>query len=256
MLIDTHTHLYLDEFRDEQEAVVNRALDVGVGKLIFPNVDLATIAPMRNLQRKFPNSISMAMGLHPTEVKGTWENDLSVIEDEFEKNADDYIAVGEIGIDLYWDQSFREEQMEVFSRQIDMAVRRNIPIIIHCRDGLAESLEVLSTKLTKPNGVFHSFGGTVEDVEAIREIGDFYFGINGIVTFKNSRLSEVLPEIGIDRIVLETDSPYLAPVPLRGKRNESAYIVNTARRVAEILGTSEEDIAKITTANAKRLFAI
>lgn len=256
MLIDTHTHLYLDEFRDEQEAVVNRALDAGVGKLIFPNVDLATIAPMRNLQRKFPNSISMAMGLHPTEVKGTWENDLSVIEDEFEKNADDYIAVGEIGIDLYWDQSFREEQMEVFSRQIDMAVRRNIPIIIHCRDGLAESLEVLSTKQTKPNGVFHSFGGTVEDVEAIREIGDFYFGINGIVTFKNSRLPEVLPEIGIDRIVLETDSPYLAPVPLRGKRNESAYIVNTARRIAEIFGTSEEDIAKITTANAKRLFAI
>ncbi|MDE5962247.1 MAG: TatD family hydrolase, partial [Duncaniella sp.] len=196
----------------------------------------------------------MAMGLHPTEIGGSWESDLRIIHDELDANPADYIAVGEIGIDLYWDKTFKEEQMKAFSIQVDWAIERNLPVIIHCRDGLRETLEVLSAKKVKPKAVFHSFGGSVEDVKAIREIGDFYFGINGIVTFKNSGLHEVLPEIGIERIVLETDAPYLAPVPYRGKRNESAYIVKTAARVAEIMSMSVDDVSRMTSDNAIGLF--
>ncbi len=254
MLIDTHTHLYLDEFAPEKIETVRRALDAEVGKMIFPNVDLSTISRMRELHGSFPDETYMAMGLHPTEVGETWRDDLATVKAEFDAHPDDYIAVGEVGIDLYWDKTFRSEQIEAFSIQADWAVEKNLPLIIHCREGLAEVLDVLKSKPVKPKAVFHSFGGSVDDVKAIREVGDFYFGINGIVTFKNSRLFEVLPEIGADRIVLETDAPYLAPVPYRGKRNESAYIVHTAARVAEILSVSPADLAEITTRNALTLF--
>lgn len=254
MLIDTHTHLYLDEFGSEKTETVARALQAGVTRMIFPNVDLSTIRPMEELHAMFPSETYMAMGLHPTEIGENWESDLRIIHDELDANPSDYIAVGEIGIDLYWDKTFKEEQMKAFSIQVDWAIERNLPVIIHCRDGLSETLEVLSAKKVKPKAVFHSFGGSVEDVKAIREIGDFYFGINGIVTFKNSGLHEVLPEIGIERIVLETDAPYLAPVPYRGKRNESAYIVKTAARVAEIMLMSVDDVSRMTSDNAMGLF--
>lgn len=254
MLIDTHTHLYLDEFGSEKTETVTRALQAGVTRMIFPNVDLSTIRPMKELQAMFPSETYMAMGLHPTEIGESWERDLGIIHDELDSNPADYIAVGEIGIDLYWDKTFKEEQMKAFSIQVDWAIERNLPVIIHCRDGLRETLEVLSAKKVKPKAVFHSFGGSVEDVKAIREIGDFYFGINGIVTFKNSGLHEVLPEIGIERIVLETDAPYLAPVPYRGKRNESAYIVKTAARVAETMSMSVDDVSRMTSDNAMGLF--
>ncbi|WP_297062729.1 TatD family hydrolase [uncultured Duncaniella sp.] len=254
MLIDTHTHLYLDEFGSEKTETVTRALQAGVTRMIFPNVDLSTIRPMKELHAMFPSATYMAMGLHPTEIGESWESGLRIIHDELDANPADYIAVGEIGIDLYWDKTFKEEQMKAFSIQVDWAIERNLPVIIHCRDGLRETLEVLSAKKVKPKAVFHSFGGSVEDVKAIREIGDFYFGINGIVTFKNSGLHEVLPEIGIERIVLETDAPYLAPVPYRGKRNESAYIVKTAARVAEIMSMSVDDVSRMTSDNAIGLF--
>lgn len=254
MLTDTHSHLYLDDFAPEKTETVNRALEAGVGKLIFPNVDLTTIAQMRELHASFPDCTYMAMGLHPTEIGENWRDDLSTVGRELDSNAADYIAIGEIGIDLYWDKTYRSEQMEAFSIQVDWAVERNLPVIIHCREGLDEVLEVLSSKEVKPQAVFHSFGGTTDDVRRIRETGDFYFGINGIVTFKNSKLSEVLPAIGEERIVLETDAPYLAPVPYRGKRNESAYMVATAAKVADIFGKSQEEIAEITSANARRLF--
>lgn len=254
MLIDTHTHLYLDEFGSEKTETVTRALQAGVTGMIFPNVDLSTIRPMKELHAMFPSETYMAMGLHPTEIGESWESDLRIIHDELDSNPADYIAVGEIGIDLYWDKTFKEEQMKAFSIQVDWAIERNLPVIIHCRDGLRETLEVLSAKKVKPKAVFHSFGGSVEDVKAIREIGDFYFGINGIVTFKNSGLHEVLPEIGIERIALETDAPYLAPVPYRGKRNESAYIVKTAARVAEIMSMSVDDVSRMTSDNAIGLF--
>lgn len=254
MLIDTHTHLYLDEFAPEKIETVKRALDAGVEKMIFPNVDLSTIAPMKELHGHFPSQTFMAMGLHPTEIGETWRDDLLEIRNELDKFPDDYIAVGEIGIDLYWDKTYRSEQLKAFSEQVDWALEKKLPVIIHCREGLQEVLEVLGSKPVRPKAVFHSFGGTVDDVKSIREVGDFYFGINGIVTFKNSRLHEVLPEIGIDRLVLETDAPYLAPVPYRGKRNESAYVRNTAARVAEVLGVSIERIAEATTDNAYELF--
>lgn len=256
MLVDTHTHLYLDEFASEKAETVKRAIDAGVGKMIFPNVDLSTIAPMKNLHAEFPDNTFMAMGLHPTEVNSEWKHDLDLVKAELDAGSNDYIAVGEIGIDLYWDKTYRDEQMQVFSIQVDWAVERDLPVIIHCREGLDEVLEILDSKPIKPKAVFHSFGGTVEDVERIRRSGDFYFGINGIVTFKNSKLGEVLPAIGADRILLETDAPYLAPVPHRGRRNESAYIVHTAAKIADALGLSADKVTEITTANATRLFGI
>lgn len=254
MFIDTHTHLYLDEFASDKMEAMQRTFDAGVEKLIFPNVDLSTIDPMRQLHAIFPNVTYMTMGLHPTEIGETWRSDLKQIKSELDNHRPDYVAIGEVGIDLYWDKTFRNEQIESFSEQVDWAIEYNLPFIIHCREGLPEVLDVLASKAEKPSAVFHSFGGTIADVKAIRQVGDFYFGINGVVTFKNSRLSETLPEIGIERIVLETDAPYLAPVPYRGKRNESAYIRKTATKVAECLDLSIDDLSRLTSENAMRLF--
>lgn len=254
-MIDTHTHLYLEDFAPENDAVVERAISAGVDKLIFPNIDVNTVAQMRGLHSRYPENTFMAIGLHPTEVNAENVDDqLRFVNDELSAHPDEYIAIGEIGIDLYWDKQYRDRQMEVLSRQMNIAAEHNLPVIIHCREGLDEVLEVIEGLDKVPQGVLHSFGGTVEDVERIRKYGDFYFGINGIVTFKNSRLREVLPTIGVDRILLETDAPYLAPVPMRGKRNESAYIIHTAGYVANMLGISNQELDTITTANAKRLF--
>ena len=256
MLIDTHTHLYLEEFQPNPQDVVTRAIEAGVEQMIFPNVDLSTIAPMQNLHNLFPKNTFMAMGLHPTEIKDSWVEDLAKVKTEFNQNQNEYIAVGEIGIDLYWDKTYCDEQMQALEQQFNWATESNIPVIIHCREGLDEILEVLDGMSTKPQGVFHSFGGTDGDVDRIRKYGDFYFGINGIVTFKNSKLRDTLPAIGIDRILLETDAPYLAPVPHRGKRNESAYLIHTAAHIAQHLTLTAEDVAINTTNNAKKLFGI
>lgn len=257
MLIDTHTHLYLPEFDIDGggEAAVRRALDAGVEHMIFPNVDLTSIEPMRLLHAKFPESTSMAMGLHPTEVGESWRDDLAQVEEELRSHRHDYVAVGEIGIDLYWDKTFAEQQMQVLERQMQWAQEMNLPVIIHCREGLDQTLEVLQG-FGSSRGVMHSFGGTPEDVERIRSVVDYHFGINGIVTFKNSKLRDTLPAITLDRLLLETDSPYLAPVPHRGKRNESAYIVATASVVAQALGVAPHDVAAATSANARGLFGI
>lgn len=256
MFVDTHTHLYLEEFAPTPQDAVKRAIDAGVTKMIFPNVDLSTINPMKELSSSFPLNTFMAMGLHPTEIKETWVEDLAITKEEFNKHIDKYIAIGEIGIDLYWDKTFRREQMQALEQQFQWAIDSNIPVIIHCREGLAEILEVLDRMNEKPKGVFHSFGGTIDDVEQIRKRGDFYFGINGIVTFKNSKLRETLPYIGIDRILLETDAPYLAPVPHRGKRNESAYLIHTAAHIAQHLALTTEQVAQKTSYNAHQLFGI
>lgn len=253
MLIDTHTHLYLDEFEDGGRHAVQRALDAGIGHMVMPNVDLGTIAPMRALSSQFRENISMAMGLHPTEIKDSWHDDLKIIEDELCRHCGDYVAVGEIGIDLYWDKTYAKQQMQAFDQQLTIASERKLPVIIHCREGLNETLEVLSGH-SSVQAVFHSFGGTADDVERIRRIGDYYFGINGIVTFKNSKLRDTLPAIGTSRLLLETDSPYLAPVPHRGKRNESAYITATAAHIAQCLNITNTQIADITTRNAVDFF--
>ena len=256
MFVDTHTHLYLEEFAPTPQDAVKRAIDAGVTKMIFPNVDLSTINPMKELSSSFPLNTFMAMGLHPTEIKETWVEDLAKTQEEFNKHIDKYIAIGEIGIDLYWDKTFRREQMQALEQQFQWAIDANIPVIIHCREGLAEILQVLDRMNEKPKGVFHSFGGNIDDVEQIRKRGDFYFGINGIVTFKNSKLRETLPYIGIDRILLETDAPYLAPVPHRGKRNESAYLIHTAAHIAQHLALTTEQVAQKTSYNAHQLFGI
>lgn len=256
MIVDTHTHLYLDEFGSSSGEVVERAIATGVGKMIFPNVDLSTIKPMNELHAAYPSNTYMAMGLHPTEIGDNWKEDISKIREELDENHRQYIAIGEIGIDLYWDRTYRECQMLAFSEQIEYGIKEDLPVIIHCRDGLDEVLEILDGCSEMPRGVFHSFGGDAKDVERIRKRGDFYFGINGIVTFKNSSLSKILPEIGLERILLETDSPYLAPVPFRGKRNESAYIVNIVGKVAETFNCGYDTVADVTTENASSLFRI
>ena len=255
MLIDTHTHLYLPEFDGDEGplATVRRAVEAGVGKMIFPNVDLTTVEPMKRLHRAAPDVTYMAMGFHPTEVNERWRNSLAQIRAELDSAPSDYVAIGEIGIDLYWDKTFADEQMQALEVQMQWACERDLPVILHCREGLDQMLEVLQ-EFPAVRGVMHSFGGTIQDVERIRRVGDYYFGINGIVTFKNSGLQEVLPAIGPDRMLVETDSPYLAPVPNRGKRNESAYIVHTVARIAQSLMLTDEKVADVTTANARNLF--
>lgn len=276
-LIDSHTHLYCDDYLTEEqpkhpqkgvilpppaptpdgcEEAVRRALEAGVTHLVFPANALSEIEPMKRLAAKFPGKITMAMGLHPTELTDAPDSALDIIESEIEGNPGLYHAVGEIGMDLYWEPQHRDRQMAAFDRQCRLALRHDLPIIIHCRDGLSETLEVLRGLPSVPRGVFHSFGGTTEDVERIRRVGDFHFGINGILTFKNSTLRDVLPSIGLDRILLETDSPYLSPVPFRGRRNQSAYLPAIASAVATALSLPLEEVAAATSANTRRLFNI
>jgi TatD DNase family protein len=261
-MIDTHTHIYMPEFDTEGQEVgscygqcetADRAVQAGVDMMILPNVDLSTIEPMRALHSKRPRCTAMAMGLHPTEVRDTWRSDLKAVTDELETHLSDYCAVGEVGIDLYWDKTFADEQMQALDIQAGKATALGLPIIIHCREGLAQTLEVLQGH-PDARAIFHSFGGTTDDVEAIRRHGDHYFGINGIVTFKNSRLAEVLPAIGAQRILTETDSPYLAPTPHRGRRNESAYIPLIVAAIARGLGISPDEAAETTTYNSKMIF--
>ena len=251
--IDTHTHLYLPEFDSDRSEVMTRAINAGVTQMILPNVDCTTITPMLRLHEKYPDITHMAMGLHPTEVGERWHEDIDTIAAQFKAN--DFVAVGEVGIDLYWDKTYITQQMDAFEMQVGWAIDLGLPVIIHCREGLDSTLEILDGFKGRVKGVFHSFGGNADDVERIRQRGDFYFGINGIVTFKNSKVRDVLPVIGPDRILLETDAPYLAPVPYRGKRNETAYIVKTAEVIADSLSLNTEDIAEITSDNAKNLFS-
>lgn len=257
MLIDTHTHLYLEEFEpDGKAAAVDRALAAGVGHMVLPNVDLTTIEPLLELHRQRPEVTSAAMGLHPTEVKEDWREQIELIERAIVDHAQRFVAIGEIGMDLYWDSSFKKEQMEAMDYQVRLAEREGLGVIIHCREALDETLEVLQGH-RNIKGVMHSFGGSEGDVERIlATTPEMMFGINGIVTFKNSHVRDTLPAIGLERLLLETDSPYLAPVPFRGKRCESSMLVHTARHIAGHLGIEMEKLAEATTANAGRLFGL
>ncbi|MGM9846050.1 MAG: TatD family hydrolase [Muribaculaceae bacterium] len=252
MLIDTHTHLYLPEFDSPSDAV-SRAIDAGVTHMVMPNVDASTIDPLLALAASFPRNISVALGLHPTEVNDDWHAQLDTILARLPEAGP--VAIGEVGIDLYWDNTFRDRQREALDAQASIAEQLHLPLIIHCRNGLDDTLDILRLHPSVPV-VMHSFCGSDDDIARIRSIGDYYFGINGIVTFKNSDLRDRLPAIGLDRLLLETDSPYLAPVPHRGKRNESAYITHTAAAVARALNTEPEHVAEATAANAARLFAL
>lgn len=256
MLIDTHTHIYLPEFDDDRSEIIGRADQAGVGLMVLPAIDEKSLAAMESLRDEYPGRFKLALGLHPTELAGDPLAQLDEISRTLRERPDDFVAVGEIGIDLYWDKSRRDEQLDVFRRQCELAVELDKPVIIHCREALDDVIGALSQLPEKPAGVFHSFSGASADVDRIRDLGDYYFGINGVVTFKNCSLREVLPHIGLDRIVVETDAPYLAPVPKRGKRNEPAFVGFTARHIADSLGLDADVLAEATSANARRLFKL
>jgi len=255
-MTDTHTHLYMDAFGNGGADAVKRALEAGVSMLVFPNVDFSSILPMKELHSLFPEQTKIALGLHPTELGENWRDILSLMEKELEENRDAYCAIGETGIDLHWDASNLEDQKEAFAIQYGWAVKYGLPLIIHCRDGVEAALEVIEKGgAPYPKMIFHSFTSDINDVRRIREVCDPWFGINGVVTFKNAAsLREALPEIGIERIVLETDSPYLAPVPHRGERNESSFLPSVAAMVASTLSLSPEETERITDLNASQIF--
>lgn len=261
-MIDTHTHLYMEDYKEDGAdgcaQAVDRAIAAGVGQMILPAVDRESCAPIEELHRQRPDSTYTAMGLHPTEVEADWEEEIDEIVAKLK--ATDPVAIGEVGIDRHYGNDNLELQKKAFIRQLLLGAELNLPVIIHCRDGVEECCECIKkagekTKLTTL--IFHSFTGTPEDVCQIREVCDPYFGINGVVTFKNSgKVPDAVKEIGIDRIVLETDSPWLSPVPMRGRRNESAYIPFINNKIADVLGLSPEEVSSTTTRNAKHIFGI
>ncbi|MCD6112371.1 MAG: TatD family hydrolase [Bacteroidales bacterium] len=252
VFVDTHTHLYLDEFDEDREKVLKNAFDKKVNYLLFPNVDTTTIDKMLEVCSIRPDNYFPMLGLHPSSVKNNYKNDLEKLEEYFLKNK--FYAIGEIGIDLYWDKTFIKEQEIVFKHQILLAEKYDLPVVIHSRNSFNEIYNILlENKNLNLRGVFHCFTGTLEQAEKIIALG-FKLGIGGVVTFKNSGLDRVVKEIDLKNILLETDSPYLTPVPFRGKRNESANIYYIAKKIAEIKNFSLEQIAQATTNNAVELF--
>lgn len=254
-MIDSHSHIYCDAFDEDRDAVVQRAREAGVSHIVLPGENLASVPLQVALHERYSDYISLALGLHPEEVNGDYMSELEQLRPLLDQHH--VVAVGEIGIDLYWDKTWREQQHHALDIQLHWCNELGVPFIIHCRDGLDDILDVMDNlDCPVPQGVFHCFAGTEADVERIRKRGDFYFGVNGVVTFKKSTVSQVLPAIGLNRLLLETDAPYLAPVPYRGKRNESAYIPVIAAKIAELRNISLDEVAQVTTASAKSLFRL
>ena len=253
-IIDTHTHLYLKQFNEDIDLVIQRSKEIGVKKFIFPAIDSSHFDDMHGLKGKYPDCIFLMSGLHPTDVKEDSKDELDFVANSL--NTHDYVAIGEIGIDLYWDKTFLSEQQEAFRFQIRLAIKNDLPIVIHCREAFDEIFEILDREnCNKLRGVFHCFTGTLEQAKRAIDLG-FVLGIGGVVTFKNGGIDKFLNQIDLKHIVLETDSPYLAPVPHRGKRNESSYIMYVVEKLSEIYGLSKEEIADITTKNAEKVFAL
>ncbi len=253
--IDTHTHLFSASFDEDRTDVVERAMKSGVEKMLLPNIDCDSIEPMYDLCKQFPQNCFPMMGLHPGSVDGKWESNLAIIRTNlFERKN---YAVGEIGMDLYWDKTFQQEQAEVFRRQITWAKELALPIVIHAREAFDEIFEIVDElndeRLT---GVFHCFTGTVEQAKRIQNYGGFKIGIGGVLTYKKAELDLVLKEIDLSEMILETDSPYLPPTPHRGKRNESAYLLHIAEKLADVKQCTLKTIAETTTSNAKELFKL
>ena len=254
IITDTHTHLYSEEFDEDRNEMIQRAIDVGVSRFFIPAIDITCTASMYDLEKDYPDNIFLMMGLHPTYVKENYKEELQHVEVELSKRK--FYAIGEIGIDLYWDKTNLAQQQDAFRYQIRLAKQYGLPIVIHCREAFDEIFEVLETeKSPQLFGIFHCFTGTRE--QALRAISlNMKLGIGGVVTFKNGKIDQFLNQIDLQHIVLETDSPYLAPIPYRGKRNESSYIVNVVQKLSEIYGCSPDDIARITTENSKAVFGI
>ncbi|CAM3579100.1 TatD family hydrolase [Flavobacterium gelidilacus] len=254
ILTDTHTHLYSEEFDQDRHQVIQKAIDAGVSRFFIPSIDSSYTSKMYDLESQFPENIFLMMGLHPTYVKENYLDELAHVEAELEKRK--FYAIGEIGIDLFWDKTFLKQQQHAFKQQIQLAKKYNLGINIHCRDAFDETFEVLeSEKDEKLFGIFHCFTGNLEQANQAISLG-MKLGIGGVSTFKNGKIDQFLNQIDLQHIVLETDSPYLAPVPFRGKRNESSYTLLVAQKLAEIYNVSVEEIAKITTENSKAVFGI
>ncbi len=254
VLTDTHTHLYYEKDQAQLDQLMQRALDNQVSRLFLPNVDVESIPMVMNLAKNYPEHCFPMLGLHPCDVKADFRNQLQTIHDQIPHQP--IYAIGEIGIDLYWDKSTLENQLEAFRAQIGWAKKLNLPIVIHCRDAFDEVYQVLlSENDEKLRGIFHCFTGSLEQAHKIIDLG-FYLGIGGVVTYKNAGLDTVVAQLPLQHIVLETDSPYLTPVPFRGKPNESSYLIHVAQKVADLHQTSVAKLAEITTENSIKIFGI
>jgi TatD DNase family protein len=252
MLIDTHTHLYATEFDADRKTLIDKAISNGIKKFYMPNIDSTSIEGMLALEKEYPLHCFPTMGLHPCSVNAGVEKELAQVKAWLEKRK--FYGVGEIGIDLYWDKTFLAEQQMAFRKQIDWALEYNYPIVIHCREAFDEIYDILISYSKLPKAIFHCFSGNLEQAGKILALGNFKLGIGGVVTFKNAGLDKVVEQLGLEHLVLETDAPYLAPVPFRGKRNEPSYILEVARKVAQLKSLSMDEVAEITSANAAFIF--
>lgn len=269
-IVDTHTHLDGEEFDEDRSEVILRAKEAGVGMVFLPAIDVKTSEAVLKLSHEYPGYAYPMVGLHPEEVKADWKEQLKKIEailDEHLTTVDglngikyksDYIAIGEIGLDFYWSREFEKEQLEAFEKQVEWSCETGLPLMIHCRKAQNEMLHILRKWKDKlPGGVFHCFTGNQQEAKELLEYDNFVLGIGGVSTFKSSHLREDLPAaVPLERIVLETDSPYMAPVPYRGKRNESAFVVQVMKTLATAYGVSEEEVAKVTNQNVERVFGV
>lgn len=269
-IVDTHTHLDGEEFDEDRSEVILRAKEAGVGMVFLPAIDVKTSEAVLKLSHEYPGYAYPMVGLHPEEVKADWKEQLEKIEAILDehltvvdglngiKYKSDYIAIGEIGLDFYWSREFEKEQLEAFEKQVEWSYETGLPLMIHCRKAQNEMLHILRKWKDKlPGGVFHCFTGNQQEAKELLEYDNFVLGIGGVSTFKSSHLREDLPAaVPLERIVLETDSPYMAPVPYRGKRNESAFVVQVMKTLATAYGVSEEEVAKVTNQNVERVFGV
>ncbi len=254
-LVDTHTHLFAEEFDADRDAMLQRAIDNGVSKLLLPNIDSTSLKAMQHLCEAYPTNCFPMLGVHPSSINENFEEELALVKKELFGEYK-YYGVGEIGLDLYWDKTFYPQQEQAFVQQVQWSIELGLPVSIHTREATDETIEILSSpELKNAFGVFHCFTGTTEQARKIIDLG-FHLGIGGVLTFKNTTLREVLAPIDLKHIVFETDSPYLAPMPYRGKRNESAYVLHIAEKLAEVKNISIEEVAEITTKNAQQIFKI
>lgn len=252
-MIDTHSHIYSEEFDADRDEMILRAKNAGVTKIILPNVDSESLPRMLALESQYPDYCYPAIGLHPTSVKDNYKDELALVRSELERRK--FVAIGEIGLDLYWDKTFYNEQVTAFQKQVEWALEYNLPIIIHVRNSHQETIEALKPfRGTGLRGIFHCFTGGKKEADEIFESGEFLLGIGGVVTFKNSGLAENLKDIPLDKLVLETDSPYLAPVPFRGKRNEPSNLILVAKKLSEIYLLTLSEIKNLTTENVGKIF--
>jgi TatD DNase family protein len=252
MFIDTHTHLYAEEFNSDRKQLINKAINNGIGKFYLPNIDSTSIEGMLALEKEYPERCFAMMGLHPCSVNESVEKELEIVKDWLAKRK--FYAVGEIGIDLYWDKTFFAQQQHAFRTQIQWALDYNYPVVIHCRESFDEIYEILISFSQLPKTIFHCFSGNAEQAKKILDLGNFKLGIGGVLTFKNSGLDKVVEQTNLEHLVLETDAPYLAPVPFRGKRNEPSYMLEVARKLAQIKNVSTTEVEEITTRNAEFIF--